>query len=166
MSPPGHHSANQAPPRAQPANQGDGPVEAPPPHPVAWATPPLTPENKNKRKDLKLTDRADLEAWRQALFSDVGDRPPGPRHQITLAEVQECSQRWQANREAGRCHTTEADVDLDVDGVPTGVGPSTDVFMFSSRAISQADADRLGIEAGQYPGVTIVRPYSERDNNR
>ncbi len=113
-----------------------------------------------------MTDRDDLEAWRQALFGDVGERPPGPRHEITLAEVEDYSARWQANRKAGLCHTTEADVDLDLDGVPIGVGPSTYVFTFSSLAISQADADRLGIESGQYPGVTIVRPYSERDTTR
>ncbi|TDL01541.1 hypothetical protein EI067_00370 [Mycobacterium paragordonae] len=113
-----------------------------------------------------MTDRADLEAWRQALFSDAPERPPGPRHEVTLAEVEDYSRRWQVNRDAGRCHTTEADVDLDLDGVPIGVGPSTDVFLFSSLAISQADADRLGIESGQYPGVTIVRPYSEEDTNR
>lgn len=113
-----------------------------------------------------MTEREDLRAAARELFADVGERPPGPRHEVTLAEVEEYSRRWQANREAGRCHTTEADVDLDVDGVPIGVGPSTDVFLFSSLAISQADADRLGVEAGQYPGVTIVRPYSDRETNR
>jgi hypothetical protein len=112
-----------------------------------------------------LTDRADLEALREALFSDVPERPPVPRHEITLAEVEDYSARWQANRKAGRFHTTEPDVVLDLDGVPIGVGPSMDVFTFSSLAISQADADRLGIESGQFPGVTIFRPYSERDNN-
>jgi hypothetical protein len=100
------------------------------------------------------------------LFPDPLDRPPVPRHEITLAEVEDYSARWQANRKAGLCCTTEADVDLDLDGVPIGVGPSIDVFKFSSLAISQVDADRLGIESGQYPGVTIFRPYSEKDTNR
>jgi hypothetical protein len=113
-----------------------------------------------------LTEREELRAAARELFGDVGERPPGPRHETTLAEVEDYSRRWQANQEAGRFHKTDAEVDLDVDGVPIGVGPSMDVFLFSSLAISQADADRLGIESGQYPGVTIVRPYSDRETNR
>ncbi|OBJ85544.1 hypothetical protein A9W97_19400 [Mycobacterium gordonae] len=98
------------------------------------------------------------------MFGGVGERPPGPRHEVTLAEVEDYSRRWQANREAGRCHTTEAAVDLDLDGVPIGVGPSMDVFVFSSLAIDRADTDRLGIsaaiEAGEYPGVEVFDPYN------
>lgn len=113
-----------------------------------------------------MTDREDLRAAARELFADVGERPPGPRHETTLAEVEAYSRRWVENREAGRCHTTEAEVGVDVDGIPSYVGRSMDVFTFSSLGISQADADRLGIVAGQYPGVTIVRPYSEKDTDR
>lgn len=111
-----------------------------------------------------MTDRADLLAWRDALFSDVPERLPGPRRLITLAEVQDYSRRWEENR--CREPKVEFDVLTDPDGAPLAIGPAVHVFEFSWLAINQADADRLGIEAGQYPGVTIVRPYSEGDNNR
>lgn len=109
-----------------------------------------------------MTDRADLEAWRQALFSDVPERPSGPRHQITLAEVEEYSRRWQEN--CRRESDIEADIVTDPDGRPLAVGPAMHVFEFNSLAISGSDADRLGIKASQFPGVTIVRPYSERND--
>ena len=113
-----------------------------------------------------MTNHDDLRAAAREVFADVGERPPGPRHQITIAEVEDYSRRWAENRDAGRFHTTDADIVEDSDGRPLAVSRSTDVFTFSSLAIDQADADRLGITAGQYPGIRIFDPRSTKENNR
>jgi len=133
---------------------------------MAQRLPPLDffPKKTQPEGIRILTDRADLLAWRDALLSDVGERPPGPRHQITLAEVQDYSRRWEENRR--REPKVEFDVVTDPDGAPLAIGPAAHVFEFSWLAIDEADADRLCITAGQYPRVAIVRPYSEGDNNR
>lgn len=112
-----------------------------------------------------MTDREDLRAAARELFADVGERPPGPRRQITLADVEEYSRRYVANRR--REPKLEADIAASPDGTPLGVGPATYVFEFNSFAIDQADADRLGIKPGQYPGITIFDPYNrEKGNDR
>lgn len=113
-----------------------------------------------------MTERDDLRATAREVFADAGERPRGPRHELTLAEVEDYSRRWAENRDAGRFHTTDADIVEDSDGRPLAVSRSTDVFKFSSLAIDQADADRLGITAGQYPGLRIFDPHNTKENDR
>lgn len=146
---------------------GGGPLRAPPRRtPWRRAALPWIPQKKSTERITKLTERDDLRAVAQEVFADVGERPPGPRHQITIADVEDYSRRWVENRDAGRFHTTDADIVEDSDGRPLAVSRSTDVFTFSSLAIDQADAHRLGITAGQYPGIRIINPRNTKENDR
>ncbi|OBC12613.1 hypothetical protein A5784_32820 [Mycobacterium sp. 852013-50091_SCH5140682] len=111
-----------------------------------------------------------MRAAARALFADVGERPAGPRYEITLADVEDYSQRWVANREAGRFTTTDADIVTDADGRPLMVSRSVQTFVFNSFLIDRRHTDRLGItaaiEAGQYPGVELFDPYNTKETNR
>lgn len=114
-----------------------------------------------------MTDhREELRAAARELFAGVGERPPGPRHELTLADVEDYSRRWAQNREAGRFTTTDVDIVTDADGRPLAVSQSVETFKFNSLVIDRTHADRLGItaaiEAGEYPGVRIFDPYAER----
>jgi hypothetical protein len=104
------------------------------------------------------------------LFADVGKRPPGPRHEITLADVEDYSLRWVANRGAGRFTTTDMDIVTDADGRPLAVGRSVETFVFNSLLLDRAHADRLGIaaaiEAGDYPGVELFDPLTTKGDNQ
>lgn len=117
-----------------------------------------------------MTDRDDLRAAARQLFADVGERPPGPRHQITVADVEDYSSRWAQNREAGRFTTIDVDIVTDADGRPLAVSQSVETFRFNSLAIDRTHADRLGvaaaIEAGAYPGVRIFDPHNTKGNDR
>lgn len=117
-----------------------------------------------------MTDRDDLRAAARELFADVGERPPGPRYEITLAAVEDYSRRWVENLGAGRFTTTDADIVVDADGRPLMVGRSVHTFQFNSLLLDRAHADRLGIaaaiEAGEYPGVEVFDPYNTKGDNR
>ncbi|MGP4054287.1 DUF7213 family protein [Mycobacterium sp. 4D054] len=139
--------------------------------PMAYAVPPLvSPQQKTTERITKLTDKDDLRAAARELFAGVGERPPGPRHELTLADVEDYSRRWAQNREAGRFTTTDADIVVDADGRPLAVSRSVHLFRFNWLAIDQAHADRLGIAAaiaaGDYPGVRIFDPYDTKGNDR
>jgi hypothetical protein len=138
------------------------------PHGLAPAPPSFF--QKNNREDPKLTDREDLRAAARELFADVGERPPGPRYEITLAAVEDYSRRWVENRGAGRFTTTDVDIITDADGRPLAVSQSVETFRFNSLVLDRAHADRLGIaaaiEAGQYPGVRIFDPYDTKGTKR
>lgn len=116
-----------------------------------------------------MTDREDLRAAARELFADVGERPPGPRYEITLAAVEDYSRRWVENRGAGRFTTTDADIRVDRDGRPLAVGHTVHTFQFNSLLLDRRHADRLGItaaiEAGDYPGVEVFDPYTTKDND-
>ncbi len=139
--------------------------------PVALATPPpgICP-TKNNREDLKVTDRDDLRAAVRELFADVGERPPGPRYEMTLAAVEDYSRRWVENLGAGRFTTTDADIRVDADGRPSAVGHTVHTFQFNSLLMDRHHTDRLGItaavEAGEYPGVEVFDPYNTKGNDR
>lgn len=113
-----------------------------------------------------MMDRDDLRAAIRDLFGDVGTRPPGPRYQMTLGDVEDYSQRWQANLGAGRFTTIDVDIVTDADGVPLAVGRSVETFQFNSLLVDRAHAERLGIadaiEAGAYPGVELFDPHADR----
>lgn len=115
-----------------------------------------------------MMDREDLRAAARELFADVGERPPGPRYEMTLADVEDYSRRWVENRGAGRFTTTDADIRVDGDGRPLMVGHTVHTFVFNSLLLDRAHADRLGIaaaiEAGEYPGVELFDPYSRKGN--
>lgn len=116
-----------------------------------------------------MMDRDDLRAAVRELFGNVGERPPGPRYELTLAAVEDYSLRWIANRGAGRFTTTDVDIVTDADGAPLAVGRSVETFVFNSLVVDRAHADRLGIAeaiaAGAYPGVEIFDPYAERGDS-
>lgn len=115
-------------------------------------------------------DRDDLRAAIRDLFGDVGERPPGPRYEMTLEAVEDYSRRWVANRGAGRFTTTDVDIVTDADGRPLAVGRSVETFVFNSLVVDRAHADRLGIaaaiDAGEYPGVELFDPYDTKGNDR
>lgn len=117
-----------------------------------------------------MTDREDLRAAARELFADVGERPPGPRHEVTVADVEDYSRRWVENRGAGRFTTTDVDIVTDADGRPLAVSRSVETFRFSSLVLDRAHADRLGIaaaiDAGEYPGVRIFDPHNPKGNDR
>lgn len=117
-----------------------------------------------------MTDRDDLRAAARELFADVGERPPGPRYEIKLADIEDYSQRWVANRDAGRFTTTDADIVTDADGRPLMVSRSVHTFVFNSFLIDRRHTDRLGItaaiEAGEYPGVEVFDPRNPKGDNR
>ncbi|PND58121.1 hypothetical protein CRM90_09015 [Mycobacterium sp. ENV421] len=104
------------------------------------------------------------------MFGDVGKRPPGPRYEMTLADVEDYSLRWVENLGAGRFTTSEADIITDADGSPLAVTRSVETFIFNSLLLDRAHADRLGItaaiEAGEYPGVELFDPYDTKGNNQ
>jgi hypothetical protein len=145
------------------------------PHPpptaplMALAFLPLEFRKKTTERITKLTDRDDLRAAAKELFGDVGKRPPGPRYEMTLADVETYSQRWAENLGAGRFTTTDADIVTDADGWPLMVGRSVHTFQFNSLLLDRAHADRLGItaaiEAGEYPGVEVFDPYNTKGDN-
>lgn len=117
-----------------------------------------------------MMERDDLRAAVRELFGDVGKRPPGPRYEMTLADVEDYSRRWVENRGAGRFTSTDADVVTDADGVPSMVGRSVETYQFNDLLLARAHADRLGIaaaiEAGEYPGVEVFDPYNTKGDNR
>lgn len=117
-----------------------------------------------------MMDRDDLRAAVRELFGGVGERPPGPRYEITLADVEDYSRRWAQNRGAGRFTTTDVDIVTDADGRPLAVGRSVETFVFNSLVVDRAHADRLGIaaaiDAGEYPGVELFDPYDTKGNDR
>ncbi|MHA7652956.1 hypothetical protein ACX9NE_25335 [Mycobacterium sp. ML4] len=117
-----------------------------------------------------MIEREDLWAAARELFAGVGKRPPGPRYEMTLADVEDYSRRWVENRGAGRFTTTDVDIVTDADGRPLAVGRSVETFVFNSLLLDQAHADRLGItaaiEAGEYPGVEVFDPYNTKGDNR
>jgi hypothetical protein len=117
-----------------------------------------------------MIDREDLRTAARQLFADVGERPPGPRYQITLAAVEDYSRRWVENQGAGRFTTTDADIRVDADGWPLAVGHTVHTFVFNSLLIDRRHADRLGItadiEAGQYPGVELFDPRNPKGADR
>lgn len=106
-----------------------------------------------------MMDRDDLRAAIKDLFGDVGERPPGPRYQMTLEAVKDYSRRWQANLGAGRFTSIDVDIVTDADGVPMAVGRSVETVQFNSLLVDRAHAERLGIaeaiDAGEYPGVEV-----------
>lgn len=117
-----------------------------------------------------MMDRDDLRAAVRDLFGGVGKRPPGPRYELTLADVEDYSQRWQANLGAGRFTSIDADVVTDADGVPMAVGRSVETFVFNHLLVDRRHADRLGIAeaiaAGEYPGVELFDPYDTKGYDR
>lgn len=116
-----------------------------------------------------MIDREDLRAAVRQLFGDVGDRPPGPRYEMTVADVEDYSLRWVENQGAGRFTTTDIDVVTDADGRPLAVGRSVETFVFNSLVLDRAHAARLGIaaaiEAGKYPGVDLFDPLTTKGDN-
>lgn len=113
-----------------------------------------------------MMDRDDLRAAIRDLFGGVGKRPPGPRYELALADVEDYSRRWQANLGAGRFTSIDVDIVSDADGVPMAVGRSVETFQFNSLLVDRRHADRLGIAeaiaAGDYPGVELLDHYAER----
>lgn len=113
-----------------------------------------------------MMERDDLRAAVRELFGDVGKRPPGPRYELTLADVEDYSRRYVENRGAGRFTSTDVDIVSDADGVPSMVGHTVHTFQFNSLLVDRRHADRLGItaavEAGEYPGVEVSDPYVGR----
>lgn len=114
-------------------------------------------------------DRDDLRAAVRDLFGDVGERPPGPRYEMTVEAVEDYSRRWIENLGAGRFTSIDVDIVTDADGAPMAVGRSIETFQFNSLLVDRAHADRLGItaaiEAGQYPGVEVFDPYNTKGDN-
>lgn len=114
-------------------------------------------------------DREDLRAAVRELFGDIGSRPQGrPRYELTLADVEDYSRRWQANLGAGRFTSIDVDIVSDADGVPMAVGRSVETFQFNSLLVDRRHADRLGIAeaiaAGDYPGVDLLDPYKRGES--
>jgi hypothetical protein len=116
-----------------------------------------------------MMDRDDLRAAIRDLFGDVGERPAGPRYEMTVEAVEDYSRRWVANLGAGRFTKTDADIVTDADGRPMAVGRSVETFVFNSLLVDRRHADRLGItaaiEAGEYPGVEVFDPYNTKGDN-
>ncbi|WP_163723152.1 hypothetical protein [Mycolicibacterium psychrotolerans] len=85
---------------------------------------------------------------------------------MTLAAVEDYSQRWVKNLGAGRFTSIDVDFVTDADGRPLMVGRSVQTFQFNSLLLDRAHADRIGIaaavEAGEYPGVELFDPYAGR----
>lgn len=104
-------------------------------------------------------ESAALEELRHHVFGPPNPNPIDPTGRITLAEVEAFSQNWQHSR--GR---TDADISTDTDGFPTGVGESQTTTC-AGLAIWQADADRLGITDGQYPGILIIPTPKKKGTN-
>ena len=108
-------------------------------------------------------DRQEFREYARALFANVECPPRDVVPPTGL--TREALERQSAAYLKPCISTIPGEVICDTDGYPIGVTESRSVSaIFAGTAISKVDADRLGIAAGELPGIHIIETRNTEEN--